>query len=192
MTRAADSSSAIAETYTELRGTLLGYLQRKVFDRQVAEDLLQDVVLKALTLESKGASPPDNLAAWLHTVARNAAIDYLRTRHPSTELPDDLAAHESDASFTGTLSQCLRPFAERLPVPYRDTVLAAEFDQTPLALIAEREGVSLSAIKSRASRGRRLLHEKLVRCCNAVVTDQGLDFDERKASGCAEARCRRS
>jgi len=82
---------------------------------------------------------------------------------------------------------CLRPLVQRLPPIYRDTLLAAEFDGRPLRALAEAEGVSLSAIKSRASRGRRLLQDELVACCSVTLSKSGavLDYDERAAGTCA-------
>jgi RNA polymerase sigma factor (sigma-70 family) len=46
---------------------------------QIAEDLVQDTLLQALNTWSYNGLP-DNPSAWLHRVARNKAIDYLR-RH---------------------------------------------------------------------------------------------------------------
>ena len=84
----------------------------------------------------------------------------------------------------------MRPMAEALPDPYRGTLIAAEFDDRPLRELAEAEGVSLSAIKSRASRGRRMLQEKLVACCRVGVSGAGalLDYDARAARAC-ETEC---
>ena len=45
-----------------------------------------------------------------------------------------------------------RPFAEQLAPIYRDSLLANELDGIALRELAQREGVSLSAIKSRVSR----------------------------------------
>lgn len=179
----------VASSYAELRGSLLGFLRKHTGDAQVAEDLLHDVMLKALDAGSNENSAPRNLTGWLYAVARNAAMDHHRRHRHTEELPEELAApdaNEDEAAIT-ELAQCLRPMAERLPETYRETLIAAEFDGLALAEVARRQGLSLSAVKTRASRGRRLLQQQLVECCRVALSAQGrvLDYDTRKAAGCA-------
>jgi RNA polymerase sigma-70 factor, ECF subfamily len=182
----------IEQLYADLRTSLLGFLRKHTGDAHAAEDLLQDVVMKALAAGRSQATAPDNLTAWLYAVARNAAMDFHRRARPTEELPEDLADRADDGSQDYLeLANCLRPMAERLPPKYRETVLAAEFDGRPLRELAQAEGVTLSAIKSRASRGRRLLQEELVSCCGVVLSPSGqvLDFDPTAARQCVQVRC---
>jgi RNA polymerase sigma-70 factor (ECF subfamily) len=178
--------SQVGDLYAELRSSLLGFLRKHTGDAQAAEDLLHDVVVKALAAGRDEAHAPRNLTGWLYAVARNAAMDYHRRQRPTDELPEDLPSEpvdEADAAIA-ELSNCLRPMAERLPATYRDTVLAAEFDGLPLATVAEAQGLSLSAVKTRASRGRRLLQEELVQCCRVALSQSGqvLDYDPGAAA----------
>jgi RNA polymerase sigma factor (sigma-70 family) len=53
----------------------------------VAQDLVQDTLLKAMSAWRYG-NIPDNPPAWLYTVARNKAIDYLRAQKFSANLND--------------------------------------------------------------------------------------------------------
>lgn len=179
----------LAALYRELRQSLLAFLRKHTGDAQVAEDLLHDVVLKALAAGQRAETTPHNLTGWLYAVARNAAMDHHRRMRPSEELPDDLAAPDADdgRSDLAELSNCLRPAAEALPETYRATLIAAEFDGLPLAEVARAQGLSLSAVKTRASRGRRLLLEQLVQCCGISLSARGevLDYDSREAAKCA-------
>lgn len=160
--------------YRELRGVLLAFLRRQVGDAATAEDLLHDVMLKAIVAgqqeRTEAVAARRNPAGWLYTIARNAAIDHLRARRPTAPLPEELAApeHEDDA-VPEALLQCVRRMAEHLPPLYRDTLRAADFDGRTLQSLADAEGVSLSAIKSRASRGRRLLQAELLCCCREAL-----------------------
>jgi len=190
-----DRGAGIAELYIEVRRSLLAFLRKHAGDAQVAEDLLHDVVVKALVASQDGNDAPRNLTGWLYSVARNAAMDLHRRARPTEELPEDLQAPVSDGDTTASeLANCLRPMAERLPATYRDTVIAAEFDGMALADVAKAQGLSLSAVKTRASRGRRLLQQELVECCRVALSVQGavVDYDARKAAGCASgtANCR--
>lgn len=179
----------IALAYQGLRGTLLGFLRNKVSDNAIAEDLLHEVFLKALSAIERGDSP-SNLTGWLFTIARNSVIDHYRTRRPTDPLPDELATPEADDNLVEQdLSRCLKPLAESLPPLYRHTLLATDFEGLTMQMVADRENVSLSAIKSRASRGRRMLKQSLLACCQVDVSDSGqvLDFHKNdKSSGCAD------
>ena len=182
----------LSEAYQSLRRPLLAFLRKLTGDSEVAEDLLHDVVLKALASGMDDSrSTPRNLTGWLYAVARNAAMDHHRRMRPHTELPDDLQAPapDEDEAMLAALASCLRPAADRLPETYRGTVIASEFERRPLADVAREQGVSLSAVKARASRGRRLLQQEIVECCRVALSAQGkvLDYDTRKAARCASS-----
>jgi RNA polymerase sigma-70 factor (ECF subfamily) len=106
----------------------------------------------------------------------------------SDEIADSLTAESPNEAQAAVeeLANCLRPMAERLPDTYRDTVLAAEFDGQSLTAVAQAQGLSLTAVKTRASRGRRLLQAELVQCCKVALspTGQVVDYDAQAAAQC--------
>lgn len=188
---AQDAGAQLAALYQALRQSLLAFLRKHTGDAQVAEDLLHDVVLKALMAGQTAGTTPHNLTGWLYAVARNAAMDHHRRTRPSEELDEDLRAPEAEdeGAAIAELSNCLRPVAEALPETYRATLIAAEFEELPLAEVARRQGLSLTAAKTRASRGRRLLQQQLVACCRVLLSAHGevLDYDALEAAKCAPA-----
>jgi RNA polymerase sigma-70 factor (ECF subfamily) len=182
-----------ARLYADLRRPLLAFLRKHTGSRDVAEDVLHDVVVKALAAEQAGSTPVGNATGWLYAAARNAAMDHHRRRRVTEELPDEaVVATPDDAPDEPTLAlaQCLRPLADRLPPAYRDVVVGAEFDGRRLASIAQDLDLSLSAAKTRASRGRRLMRDSLVRCCKVQLARNGavLDYDTRAAERCSSRR----
>lgn len=194
------ATSGLAESYPSLRGPLLAYLRRLVGNPQIAEDLLHDVMLKAMAALRDDTTQPRNLVAWLHRVAHNAAMDHHRAARPIEPLDDDLAEtlpaepiNRADAA--AELSACLQPLVAQLPETYRTVVRAAELEGRSLREIAAAEHISLDAAKQRASRGRRQLREQLLRCCEVALSAQGqvIDFAPRRGScakgcGCAPVR----
>ncbi|UJS26316.1 sigma-70 family RNA polymerase sigma factor [Thiothrix winogradskyi] len=179
-----ETAQVLAQAYQELHANLHRWLRYKVGDETVAEDLLQEVFSKALAASHQNGLPA-NPAAWLRTIARNTLVDFYRVKQPLVELPDDLpeAMDEGD-SAAFQLSQCLLPLAKQLPDIYRDTLLAADFDGRTLQSLADEWGVSLSAVKSRVSRGRRLLRERLLDCCAVELSRSGqvMDFHQKQAA----------
>lgn len=181
-TESSASGTELAASYRGFRRGLLGFLRSRVNDPAVAEDLLQDVFLKALSALERGVQPAD-LGAWLHRIAANAVIDHYRTRRPTAPLPADLAAAEDEGiPPEQQLAHCLRPFIEALPSPYRETLLATAIEGRTLRSVSEELGLSESAIKSRVSRGRRQLRERLLDCCHVALSRSGqvLDYAKRE------------
>lgn len=177
---------ALGDAYQALHGSLLGWLIAKVDDHTIAEDLLHDVFRKAL-IASEKKELPESINAWLFTITRNTVIDYYRSKRPMLELPEDLQSEDDQDDASQQLSLCLLPMVKQLPAIYRDALIAVDFEACPQQVLADEEGVSLSAIKSRVSRGRQLLRKSLVACCHIETSGSGdvEDFYQKSpACGC--------
>jgi RNA polymerase sigma-70 factor, ECF subfamily len=164
------------QMWQEYRQLLYRFILKRVSDPAVAEDIVQDVMVKMLTQRD---SLRDNakLRPWLYQITRNAITDYYRARHTATtELPDDLlvADGETSESVSRELAECcIRPFIAELPAPYQEAILLSELEGLTQAEVAQRQGISLSGAKSRVQRGRRLLKGALLQCCQLEFGQQG-------------------
>ncbi|MFA5056925.1 MAG: RNA polymerase sigma factor SigZ [Opitutaceae bacterium] len=150
----------------EMAPRLRGFIRRRVRDDATADDLTQETLLKVYRSREKlrdGA----RLDAWLYRVARTTVIDHYRRQRPMEELPPALAAERRDevAALREAVMQSTRRFLEELPAAYREPVRLAELEGLPLAKIALRMNLSLTAVKSRVRRGRAMLKGKLQDCC---------------------------
>ncbi len=179
-------SHLVNETFVTLQHSLRSYLRRRVGE-EAADDLLQDVFVKAL-MAMKNSRAPRNLPGWLYAAARTAVVDFYRAKRPTVDLSDDVPG-ESDADevlLREELAACLQPLSDQLPEIYRDTLLATDFEGKTMQTVAQDLGLSVSAIKSRASRGRALLKEKLLECCRVEITNGSIvDFyQQASCSGC--------
>lgn len=74
---ASDALSAVEHVFRQERGRVLAGLMRRFGDLGLAEDVLQEACRKALELWPR-TGIPDNPAAWLSSVARNAGLDHVR------------------------------------------------------------------------------------------------------------------
>ena len=150
----------------EMAPRLRSFIRRRVRDDATADDLTQETLLKAY--RSRAALRDDaHLDAWLYRVARSTIIDHHRRQRPNDELPAALAAERPDdvAALREAVMTTTRRFLEELPEIYREPVRLAELEGLPLARIALRLGLSLTAVKSRVRRGRQMLKKKLQDCC---------------------------
>src|SRR5215211_1114485 len=74
------------DLFHELHVPLTRRLQRIVGDPGDAEDLRQEAFARAWTSAPRDASR-DHLRAWVHTTARNLAVDHLRRRRVRDWVP---------------------------------------------------------------------------------------------------------
>ena len=78
--------AVFAELFASNRGRICRYLYTLVGDATQAEDLAQDVFLKAYKALGRG-DHPQNVHAWLYAIATNTAMSHLRRRKLIAWLP---------------------------------------------------------------------------------------------------------
>ncbi len=162
--------SDIGAAFAALQQSLRKYLGRKLPEAVDADDVIQDIFVKAL-LASESQRSIENLTGWLYSAARTAVVDYYRNHHKSEPLPDDLQADKPDDRFCEDLSVCLAPFIDTLPDKYRDTLREVDINNRKMKELAEEESVSLSAVKSRAARARKMVKQQIQACCELEWQD---------------------
>lgn len=172
-----------------LSGTQRGYrdlvlrFQRPVFslivrmvrDRELAEDLTQEVFVKAIRA-LPSYDDDRKFSSWLFKIAHNATIDHLRRgqldtvplerptaegldwvdRVEDTSVEDPLAIQEQ--SELGALLESA--MAELRPA-HREVMLLRHREELSYQEIAEITGMSLGAVKTNLHRGRSALAEIL-------------------------------
>lgn len=185
-------SDDLGKVFAALRHSLLSYLRRQVRDVTIAEDLLQDVFVKVLGAINANRAPR-NLQGWLYATARTTVIDFYRSTKLGVKAPDEnlpYTQHADDELLHQELATCLRPLAKKLPAIYRDTLLATDFDGRTIQAVAKDQDLSLSAIKSRASRARVMLKKKLLECCHVEMSNGMItDYHRRSSLSTCEGDC---
>lgn len=171
----------------ELTDKLRGFILRRVGDEHETEDILQDVFLK-LAKAASNTRIPQNLEAWLFLVARNAIIDRHRTRRQTVEVPEDLSPDqlEEDGEVAELKSAFLR-MIRSLPEKYREAIELTEIEGISQVELAQRLGISVSGAKSRVQRGREMLKQMLLDCCEFEFDRRGRVMDcTPRSQGCQE------
>lgn len=174
-----------ARAWADYRAELLRFVAARVRDPDAAEDIVHDVFVKAYRhrddLENRV-----NLRAWLYRITRNTIVDYYRSQRRTEELPDNLTLDDpaADGDAERQLARCLRPLMDELPPHYRDTLTLADLDGLSQREVAAREGLSVSGVKSRVKRGRRMLRDVLLQCCRVEFDRRGGVIDYERAQPC--------
>ena len=135
-----------------------------VRDPVEADDLRQEVWLLSQRLSRPGRVP---LKGWLSGLLRNVVRE--RRRASKTRSLHEESSGLDRALSVDTPPQVREVYAQQIVLerltqlrePYRSTLIACYFENLSHAEIAERDGVSLHAIRSRVQRGLGELREDL-------------------------------
>lgn len=193
MTTTVLTEESLTATWEQARQALLRFVLSRVRDRDAAEDIVHDVLLRALRNQS-ALRERGKLTQWLFGITRNAIVDYFRTQRRSEELPEEIVAEEREGAGAATreLAECLHGFVDLLPPKLRDALLLSEIEGLTQQETADRLGISLSGAKSRVQRARAKLEETLRSCCRFELDRRGAIIDyERRAERCGDAPCRK-
>jgi len=179
----------IEEVWRQFHQKLLVFIRTKVTDHAIAEDILQDVFVKAhqnlghLTNQSK-------LQPWLYQICRNTIIDFYRSKAFITlnsnldeNLIETIAAKEGQQDQE-QLNRCIALLIADLPDKYSDILVRSELLEQKQQAIADQEQLSLTAVKSRIIRGREQLKKKLQACCDFEFNELGPQASCKSHCGC--------
>jgi RNA polymerase sigma-70 factor, ECF subfamily len=136
-------------------------------DRELADDLLQETALRALSFE--GSYKRDtNLKAWLHQILFSVFVTRCRRRRRNHRF---LLEHAADPNLwcgdrePNRPNEGLSPPVERaiaaLPQQFGAVVVLVDLQDLSYGEAAEHLGVPIGTVMSRLHRGRRLLAGRL-------------------------------
>lgn len=171
--------AAARGAWRDLDQKLRPFIARRVRAEADVDDVVQDVFLR-MQRGLGGLRDDERFGPWVYQVARSAIADHQRAaaRHrvvdgepddeqPSTEEVGDDGAVERE------LSTYVAPFVAMLPSPYREALTLTEIEGMTQKDAATMLGISLSGMKSRVQRGRRLLRSALEDCCLIALDARG-------------------
>lgn len=174
--------NCLTQAWTAHAPELHGWARHRLGNPTDAEDLLQDLFLKALRQGEKFCSV-QNARAWLFEVARNTLADRLRVARHTVPLPDDLASHVEAVDAVARLTHCLPRVLSELPEDDRDAITLCDLQGMAQADFAKAKGLSLSAAKSRIQRARLRMKRQMSAVCQVQLDAAGhvQDFVPRSA-----------
>lgn len=151
---------------------LRAWLQGRLGNPHDAEDMLQDLFLKALRQDRKFCEV-ENARAWLFEVARNALADRLRLKKEQVPLPDDLPAEADEPVPVESLAQCLPRALGELSAEDREAITLCDLEGLSQQEYARRKGLTLPGAKSRVQRARTRLRAHFTTACQVRFDEAG-------------------
>jgi len=146
--------------YKRTSAKLFGVILRILKNKELSEDVLQDVFLKVWKKADTYNPSAGKPVTWMATIARNRAIDVIRATRPTRSL--DMAGDEEEIFKLGahdakqldfedieTLRYCLGEMDRDL----RNYVLLAYYDGYSREELAQKYSIPSGTIKTRLRRG---------------------------------------
>ena len=142
--------------------TLYGHAVRMVGDNDEAAEIVQRAFVKGFNRLST-CQDPERVGGWLFRIASNLCKDYLKSRRRKDVsfhdlgVPVEAAENPAEDLRRGELRSALAAAIQQLAPGHREAFLMKHVEGYSYEGMAERMGVSVSALKMRVMRAREEL-----------------------------------
>lgn len=157
----------IRRAYAAHGAELYGFAAQRLGDAAVAEEVVQEVFVRAWLAADRFDPNVGSLRTWLFAICRNVVIDQHRAR---AARPLAAGSHVSrvemmvDPSDQIVMRSQLEDALARLSAPHREVIVEAVLHDRPHAELAAESGVPEGTLRSRLFYGLKALR---------VVLDEG-------------------
>lgn len=176
-------TAAPLDVLVENQRAFLRYLERRVGNRALAEDILQDAFTK-IAARPDLAPSDEGTVPWFYRLLRNAALDRFR-RSGAAARAMEAFARELDTQTTpgpeleAEICACVTRLAATLKPEYAAALQSIDVDGMPVKAFAEQHGLSASNAGVRVFRGREALKKRVAESCGTCAEH-----------GCRDCTCR--
>ena len=161
-------ADAFGMLYDRFQPEILRYLTHQLRHREIAEDLAQQVFLKAWQAITRYEQRGAPFKAWLYRMAKNQLIDHLRSRRPSSDLEGVEVSEPAEAEervLAAELRQRLEAALDRLSPDHRQVLV--------LRFLMEKSGAEIGQIMGRKEATVRGLQMRALRALRREIAEIG-------------------
>lgn len=170
-------NDAVISKLLSHREKLIRYVQKRLSSPELAEDVLQESLIKALRA-APDLKDEEKLLPWFYRILNNAVIDVYRRKHvesahlePYSEEKDLAITPEEEAN----LCSCFRELIPTLKPEYAELIEALDLSEGNPKKVAEELGITPNNLKVRRHRARQALRERLEETCRSCAIHGCLD-----------------
>jgi len=159
-----DAEAVIARLYRENGAFVLSYVTRLLHDRHLAEDVVQETMLRAWRHCGQLSEHKGSVRGWLVRVAHNVAMDKIRMRRSrpaevaADAAPEPLVADHADHVVTALH---VRNALARLSPQHREVIEEIYLNGHTAREAAARLGIPEGTVFSRSYYALRILRREL-------------------------------
>jgi RNA polymerase sigma-70 factor (ECF subfamily) len=183
--------SDVIEQLLHHQNRLLAYVQSKVKDPNLAEDVLQESLLKAMRAAPE-LREEAKLLPWFYSILNNAVTDIYRRQQVEQRSLQQVAQEQLLEAEPGPeaeqiLCACFRDLIPTLKPEYGELIEQLELSDRDPAQVATQLGITPNNLKVRRHRARQALRQRLEESCRVCAKHGCLDCtcerDDLQAEG---------
>jgi RNA polymerase sigma-70 factor (ECF subfamily) len=179
-------SRAVLAALVANRDRFLGFLERRVGRREVAEEILQDAFVRSLA-RGRTLREDESAIAWFYRLLRNAIVDRARAdaaeRRGRAALAAEPAAGEPDQELLDTICACVTSLVDTLRPEYAAAIRRVELDGESLPAFAAATGITRGNAAVRLYRARQALRRRIEESCGPCAAHGGWQCECRTEHG---------
>ena len=166
-------SRQLGDTFEQEKENVFRFIRSRVATTEDAEDILQDVYMKAAEYMD-ATEPIHNLLGWIYTAARNRITDWYRSKKrseaPVSQLGEDLSIEDlikssgisvEDDLLKQEILEALMDAIGELPEPQKEVVIAQAMEGKSFRELAEETGESINTLLARKRYAVQTLKKRL-------------------------------
>jgi RNA polymerase sigma factor (sigma-70 family) len=157
--------------------TFVAFARKRVGDPHLAEDVVQESLLKALKADRKPARNDDAIA-WFYRILRRGIIDVYRRSDARERALESFKAElpeRPDGATERVICQCIKRLLPGLPEQYSDLLRRIDLEGESLQDTASALGITANNLTVRLHRARQRLRIELERTCRVCSKHGCLD-----------------
>ena len=181
---------AIVQTLVSNHKKFLGFVERRIGNREIAEEIIQNAFVKTI---EKGCHIQDGEGAvtWFYRLLRNAMIDYFRRANVETnawtKMGDQDSDHvEIDQELQEAICACINDLIPTIKDDYSILIEKIDLEGESIAKVSKELNMTANNTMVKLHRARQALKRQLERSCGTCATHGCLDCGCKKKSGNAE------
>ncbi len=145
------NAKAIELIYDRWAGSLYGLILNIVKDEEIAQDTLQEVMVKVWKKGHLYDASKSKLFTWVYQITRNSAVDAYRKikKRPTEKIQQDASFVSAYKSESMLQSNELKQKINSLEPKYKEVIQSLFFDGLTQREMSEQTGIPLGTIKTR-------------------------------------------
>lgn len=172
-------TDAVVQALVGNHRAFLGFLEARLRNRALAEDILQDAFSRGLDKVSTLRND-ESAVSWFYRVLRNAVIDHHRRAGTSdkalAQLASEMEAHEEpEVETKKAVCGCVSMLADTLKPEYAAALKRVEVEGVSVKDYAAEAGLTGNNAAVRVFRAREALRKQVVRSCGTCAEHGCLD-----------------
>lgn len=159
--------SSYEKIYRNYSTRIFASILRLVKDKEVAQDILQDVFLKAW-LHRENIDPDKPYHSFLFAIAKNAVLNYIRRESLETQVSiylisqgSEFYSHVEEAAMYNETSEAIKRAIDCLPPKRKEVYIRCKINGESYQQVAEELGCSVAAVNAHIVKATKVIKEQL-------------------------------